>query len=127
MFSAIFPRKFNNRFLRRLYLLCRRSGRFYHIVHPAACRLRRCYRRDHELSRFHLGIESLLSSSSKTKRGTYSLEDFLIRGGFPATSIHGDRTQPEREVALKSFQTGRTPFMVATDVAARGLDTVFSM
>ncbi len=58
----------------------------------------------------------------ETKRGADSLEDFLIREGYPATSIHGDRTQPEREDALRSFRSGRTPIMVATDVAARGLD-----
>lgn len=58
----------------------------------------------------------------ETKRGADSLEEFLIRQDYPATSIHGDRTQPEREDALRSFRSGRTPIMVATDVAARGLD-----
>merc|ERR1712060_823031 len=42
--------------------------------------------------------------------------------GFGATSIHGDRSQQEREMALRTFRTGRTPVLVATDVAARGLD-----
>ncbi|KAM3221191.1 hypothetical protein P3L10_020459 [Capsicum annuum] len=42
--------------------------------------------------------------------------------GFPATAIHGDRTQQEREYALRSFKSGNTPILVATDVAARGLD-----
>merc|ERR1719355_411617 len=51
-----------------------------------------------------------------------SLSDFLINQNFPATSIHGDRTQRERERALEFFRTGRTPVMVATAVAARGLD-----
>lgn len=58
----------------------------------------------------------------ETKRGADSLEDFLIRHSYPATSIHGDRSQPEREEALRSFRSGRTPILVATDVAARGLD-----
>ena len=58
----------------------------------------------------------------ETKRGADALEEFLIRQEYPATSIHGDRTQPEREDALRSFRSGRTPIMVATDVAARGLD-----
>lgn len=58
----------------------------------------------------------------ETKKGADALEDFLMRNGLPATSIHGDRTQAEREAALRSFKTGRTPFLVATDVAARGLD-----
>lgn len=58
----------------------------------------------------------------ETKRGADSLEDWLCRNGFPATTIHGDRTQQEREYALRSFRTGQTPILVATDVAARGLD-----
>ncbi|XP_077253025.1 DEAD-box ATP-dependent RNA helicase 37-like isoform X3 [Tasmannia lanceolata] len=58
----------------------------------------------------------------ETKRGADSLEHWLCKNGFPATAIHGDRTQPEREQALRSFKSGTTPIMVATDVAARGLD-----
>lgn len=58
----------------------------------------------------------------ETKKGADALEDYLIRHGLPATSIHGDRSQGEREAALRSFRTGRTPVLVATDVAARGLD-----
>merc|ERR1719253_1466022 len=50
------------------------------------------------------------------------LEYQLSNQGLPATSIHGDRTQREREDALASFRAGRTPVLVATDVAARGLD-----
>jgi hypothetical protein len=46
----------------------------------------------------------------------------LSREGYPTTSIHGDRTQRDREDALKSFKAGRTPILVATDVASRGLD-----
>ncbi|XP_002973432.2 DEAD-box ATP-dependent RNA helicase 37 [Selaginella moellendorffii] len=58
----------------------------------------------------------------ETKRGADSLEDWLIQMGISATTIHGDRTQVEREHALRSFRTGVTPILVATDVAARGLD-----
>ncbi|KAK4951850.1 DEAD-box ATP-dependent RNA helicase [Elasticomyces elasticus] len=58
----------------------------------------------------------------ETKRMADSLSDFLINQGFPATSIHGDRTQRERERALDMFKTGRCPILVATAVAARGLD-----
>ena len=50
------------------------------------------------------------------------METFLERDGYPVTSIHGDRSQREREEALNSFRTGRTPILVATAVAARGLD-----
>jgi ATP-dependent RNA helicase DDX3X len=58
----------------------------------------------------------------ETKRMADMLSDFLFQSQFPATSIHGDRTQREREMALQTFRTGRTPILVATAVAARGLD-----
>ncbi|XP_058226002.1 DEAD-box ATP-dependent RNA helicase 52C-like [Rhododendron vialii] len=58
----------------------------------------------------------------ETKRGADALEHWLCMNGFPATAIHGDKVQMERERALKSFKTGVTPLLVATDVAARGLD-----
>jgi ATP-dependent RNA helicase DDX3X len=50
------------------------------------------------------------------------LSDFLMSNRLPATSIHGDRSQREREMALQTFRTGRTPILVVTAVAARGLD-----
>jgi len=58
----------------------------------------------------------------ETKRSADSLEDWLIREGINATSIHGDRSQQERESALAGFRCGRCPVLVATSVAARGLD-----
>jgi ATP-dependent RNA helicase DDX3X len=58
----------------------------------------------------------------ETKRDADILEDELTHQGFQATSIHGDRSQPERQEALRSFKAGRTPYLVATDVASRGLD-----
>jgi ATP-dependent RNA helicase DDX3X len=58
----------------------------------------------------------------ETKRMADMLEGFLQQNQLPSTSIHGDRTQRERERALETFRTGRTPIMVATAVAARGLD-----
>jgi len=58
----------------------------------------------------------------ETKRKADMLEDFLIRDGFPATSIHGDRVQQDREAALRTFSSGQTPYLIATNVAARGLD-----
>ncbi|KAK9836174.1 hypothetical protein WJX81_006875 [Elliptochloris bilobata] len=67
-------------------------------------------------------VEGLTLVFVETKRGADALEDYLAGNGFPATSIHGDRSQQERESALRSFRSGRTPILVATDVAARGLD-----
>ena len=58
----------------------------------------------------------------ETKRMADTLSDFLINQNLSATSIHGDRTQRERERALEMFRTGRCPVLVATAVAARGLD-----
>ena len=58
----------------------------------------------------------------ETKRMADMLSDFLYTNRIPATSIHGDRSQREREAALQTFRTGRTPVLVATAVAARGLD-----
>ncbi|KAK4604366.1 hypothetical protein RGQ29_012749 [Quercus rubra] len=58
----------------------------------------------------------------ETKRGADALEHWLSLNGFPAIAIHGDKVQMERERALKSFKSGYTPILVATDVASRGLD-----
>jgi ATP-dependent RNA helicase DDX3X len=66
--------------------------------------------------------EGLVLIFVETKRGADHLEEVLMRHNFPASSIHGDKSQREREDALKFFKSGRTPILVATDVAARGLD-----
>lgn len=66
--------------------------------------------------------EGLILVFVETKRGADYLEMMLMQQGFPTSSIHGDKSQREREDALKNFKTGQTPILVATDVAARGLD-----
>lgn len=58
----------------------------------------------------------------ETKRKADVIEDYLVNEGLKATSIHGDRSQVERATALKLFKNGLCQVMVATDVAARGLD-----
>ncbi|KAJ5666097.1 ATP-dependent RNA helicase ded1 [Penicillium maclennaniae] len=68
------------------------------------------------------GTSGLTLIFVETKRMADSLSDFLINQRFPATAIHGDRTQRERERALELFRNGRCPILVATAVAARGLD-----
>jgi len=50
------------------------------------------------------------------------LSRFLRQQGFKATEIHGDRTQRDRELALRLFKQGSCPILVATSVASRGLD-----
>lgn len=71
---------------------------------------------------FFIAPDSLTLAFVETKKGADALEHFLEREGYPVTSIHGDRSQREREEALASFKSGRTPIIVATAVAARGLD-----
>lgn len=65
---------------------------------------------------------SLTIIFTETKRMADYLADFLYDQGFPATAIHGNRTQYEREKALAAFKNGTAPILVATAVAARGLD-----
>lgn len=60
----------------------------------------------------------------KTKKQADFLATLLSQNDFGATSIHGDRQQREREEALRDFRTGSHPVLVATSVAARGLDIV---
>lgn len=62
------------------------------------------------------GPDSLTLVFVETKKGADALEDYLITEGYPATSIHGDRSQREREEALKYFRTGERPILVATAV-----------
>jgi len=59
---------------------------------------------------------------TRTKQMTRRLAAQLDRDGVEATAIHGDRSQPEREKALQMFKSGEVRVLVATDVAARGLD-----
>lgn len=63
------------------------------------------------------GPDSLTLVFVETKKGADALEDFLFHEGYPTTSIHGDRSQREREAALHSFKCGRTPILVATAVS----------
>ena len=57
-----------------------------------------------------------------TKFGTARLATWLERQGINATAIHGDKSQQERTKALEAFKSGQARVLVATDVAARGLD-----
>jgi ATP-dependent RNA helicase RhlE len=59
---------------------------------------------------------------ARTKRGAERLAKNLVRDGFAAAMIHGDRSQSQRIGALNGFDEGRYKVLVATDVASRGLD-----
>ena len=56
------------------------------------------------------------------KKEASRIEDYLASKGWNVTSIHGDKSQEARQAAVDSFKAGRIPLLVATDVAARGLD-----
>jgi ATP-dependent RNA helicase RhlE len=58
----------------------------------------------------------------RTKHGADRLEKQLIQDGIRSTALHGDKSQGARNKALEYFKTGKVTVMVATDVAARGLD-----
>ncbi|MGZ3802305.1 MAG: DEAD/DEAH box helicase [Bdellovibrio sp.] len=58
----------------------------------------------------------------QTKMEVAELADVLTQRGFPADSLHGDKSQAEREATLKKFKARQVKVIVATDVAARGLD-----
>src|SRR5205814_8008058 len=58
---------------------------------------------------------------TRTKRGTERVARELVRDGFNAAMIHGDRSQSQRNGALNGFQEGRYQVLVATDIAARGI------
>jgi len=58
----------------------------------------------------------------RTKHATQKLSDKLNRQGFRSDAIHGDKSQKARQKALDGFRSGRSPILIATDVAARGID-----
>jgi len=59
---------------------------------------------------------------ARTKHGAEKLSKSLIADGYNAASIHGNKTQGQRDRAIKGFRDGRTTVLVATDVASRGID-----
>jgi ATP-dependent RNA helicase RhlE len=59
---------------------------------------------------------------TRTKRGADRVCRNLVQAGFAATALHGNKAQNTRVRALDSFRSGRVPILVATDIAARGID-----
>lgn len=59
---------------------------------------------------------------ARTKHGCDRMVKKLAQCGIPANAIHGNKSQPQRERALDEFKRAKTPILVATDVAARGID-----
>ncbi|KAG2324774.1 hypothetical protein Bca52824_007502 [Brassica carinata] len=133
LFSATFPREIQrlaSDFLSNyIFLAVGRVGSSTDLIVQRVEFVHDSDKRSHLMDLLHAqrengnqGKQALTLVFVETKKGADSLENWLCMNGFPATTIHGDRSQQEREVALRSFKTGRTPILVATDVAARGLD-----
>ena len=59
---------------------------------------------------------------SRTKHGADKIVKELIKSNITAQAIHGDKSQNAREAALRNFKSGQTRVLVATDIAARGID-----
>jgi len=73
-----------------------------------------------ELDRYNDGSRVLIFCG--TKKMCDDLTRNLRQDGYPARSIHGDKSQQERDWVLAEFKNGASPIMVATDVASRGID-----
>ncbi|CAA9543094.1 MAG: DEAD-box ATP-dependent RNA helicase DeaD (CshA) [uncultured Thermomicrobiales bacterium] len=58
----------------------------------------------------------------RTKHGVDELGEALMARGFPVETLHGDLSQSQRDRVMKRFRSGQAEFLIATDVAARGLD-----
>lgn len=85
---------------------------------------------EHEKERELLNLLKSITSDAtnksiifvETKKKVEDILKVIQREGYHANSIHGDKSQSERDYVLESFRNGRTSILVATDVAARGLD-----
>ena len=66
--------------------------------------------------------EALSLVFARTKHGAEKLKKSLVAAGFSAGSIHGNKSQGQRERAIMAFRSGEIRILVATDVAARGID-----
>jgi len=74
------------------------------------------------LEKYHKTRKNKVLVFALYKKEASRLENFLQNRGYKVVSIHGDMTQLARNQAFEEFRTGKTPLLVATDVAARGLD-----
>ena len=81
-------------------------------------------RRKRELLSHRIGSENWqqVLVFTRTKRGANRLAEQLCKDGIRADAIHGNKSQGARTKALAGFKSGKVPVLVATDIAARGLD-----
>merc|ERR1711874_57742 len=74
------------------------------------------------LKKYHADRKNRILIFALYKKEAARLEGNLSRAGWVVTSIHGDKSQEGRTKAVEQFKSGEVPLLVATDVAARGLD-----
>ncbi|KAM9262036.1 putative ATP-dependent RNA helicase DDX4 [Morus bassanus] len=127
MFSATFPedvQRLAGEFLRPdyLFVVVGHVGGACRDVQQTVLQVPQYSKRDKLIEILQsTGQERAMVFVDKKKKADY-IAAFLCQEKIPATSIHGDREQREREAALQDFRSGKCPVLVATSVAARGLD-----
>ncbi|XP_064258838.1 probable ATP-dependent RNA helicase DDX4 isoform X2 [Passer domesticus] len=127
MFSATFPEEVQRlacEFLKTdfLFVVVGHAGGACSDVQQNILQVSQSFKRDKLIEILRsIGNERTLVFVDTKKKADF-IACFLCQENIPATSIHGDREQREREIALRDFRSGKCPVLVATSVAARGLD-----
>ncbi|NXL17277.1 DDX4 helicase, partial [Setophaga kirtlandii] len=127
MFSATFPEEVQRlacEFLKTdfLFVVVGHAGGACSDVQQNILQVSQYFKRDKLIEILHsIGNERTLVFVDTKKKADF-IACFLCQENIPATSIHGDREQREREIALRDFRSGKCSVLVATSVAARGLD-----
>ncbi|KFQ00906.1 putative ATP-dependent RNA helicase DDX4, partial [Leptosomus discolor] len=127
MFSATFPeevQKLAGEFLKSdyLFVVVGHMGGACSDVQQSILQIPQYSKRDKLIEILQsIGHERTVVFVDKKKKADY-IAAFLCQQKITATSIHGDREQREREIALQDFRSGKSQVLVATSVAARGLD-----
>ena len=125
LFSATFPKEVEqlaNQSLKqpqRISVdLIRPANTVSHALYPVAPHLKRSL----VLALLKQTDTNSVLIFTRTKHRASRLQRQLMQKGYRVTSLHGNRSQSQRQEALKGFKSGRFQIMVATDIAARGLD-----
>ncbi|KFQ24608.1 putative ATP-dependent RNA helicase DDX4, partial [Mesitornis unicolor] len=127
MFSATFPeevRRLAGEFLKTdyLFVVVGHVGGACSDVQQNILQVSQSSKRDKLVEILQsIGHERTIVFVDRKKKADY-IAAFLCQEKIPTTSIHGDREQREREIALQDFRSGKCEVLVATSVAARGLD-----
>ncbi len=126
MFSATMPpqiRELAKQWLRRpLEVKVAAVASTPERVSQAVCFVERQYKTKTLVEFLHQTARSKTLVFSRTKHGADKLARSLKRDGIPAISIHGNKSQNQRLAAMREFNSHQPPVLVATDLAARGLD-----